>query len=185
MKAKILLFTFIVFFFNSSFAQITKGHWMLGGDISFAYGKAKPSSIVKGESFNLDISPNVGYFVIDKLALGAKLDYYRSRYKTDDRTSSFDNFWVSPFARYYFLDVDKNINIFIESSYKFNLINENKATAFSAKTGAAIFLNPSVALEVSLQYLNTNSNDVYVGTNTILLGFGYQIHLERDKNFKF
>ncbi|MDO9261044.1 MAG: hypothetical protein Q7U08_03800 [Flavobacteriaceae bacterium] len=184
MKTIQTLFIVSLLFSLTANAQITKGHWMLGGDISFAYGKAKPSSIVKGESFNLDISPNVGYFVIDKLVLGAKLDYYRSRYKTNDLTSSFDNFWVSPFARYYFLDVDKNINIFIESSYKFNLINENKATAFSAKTGAAIFLTPSVALEVSLQYLNTNSNDVYVGTNTILLGFGFQIHLERDKNFK-
>mgnify|MGYP004704599487 CR=1 FL=1 len=184
MKKLTLIYAFL-FFYLSTYSQIDKGFWMLGGDASFAYGKNKSNSIVNGESFNLEISPNVGYFVVDKLALGASLDYYRSRYKTDDLTSSFDNFWVSPFVRYYFLENEKPMNVFLESSYKFSILKENKATAFSVKTGVAVFLNQSTALEISLQYLNTNSDNIFVGSNAVLLGFGFQLHLERDKNFKF
>ena len=41
------------------------------------------------------------------------------------------------------------------------------------------FLNSSVALEVALNYLNHKVND---GTqnNTIYLGVGFQIHLEKE-----
>lgn len=185
MKKTYFIFLLTLFLSVYSNAQIEKGFWMLGGDASFTYGKSKPNSVLDSESFNIDISPNVGYFVWDKFALGTKLDYYRSRTKFASGTSKYDAFWVSPFARYYFLEDEKPVNIFLESSYKFSILKENKITALSVKSGVALFLNQSTALEISLQYLNSNTKDIYVGSSAILLGFGYQLHLEKDKNFKF
>ena len=185
MKTIKLFFIATVLFTISANSQITKGNWMVGGDASFTYGKSKPKSVSDSESFNIGISPNIGYFVLDKFAVGTRLDYNRSRTKSDSGTSSLDIFEASPFVRYYFLENEKPMNVFLESSYKFSILKENKATAFSVKTGVAVFLNQSTALEISLQYLNTNSDNIFVGSNAVLLGFGFQLHLERDKNFKF
>ncbi len=71
------------------------------------------------------------------------------------------------------------VNPFMESSYRFSLVNENNSKEFSAKGGVAIFLNSSVAFEASLNYLNSISKNTYVGDHTFLLGFGIQVHLEK------
>lgn len=160
-------------------AQITKGNWMVGGDVSFSYSKSKPDSSVDSRSFNMDISPNVGYFIGDKLAFGINADYFLSRYYSDSIDSKLEQFRISPFARYYFLDVDKMVNPFLETSYRFSLLKENNGQEFSVKAGLAIFLNSSVAFEASLNYLNSTSKNQFIGSHTILLGFGVQIHLEK------
>ncbi len=160
-------------------AQITKNNWMMGGDISFSYTESK--SDIGGKTFTMKGSPNIGYFFFNKVAVGAKIDYTFSRSKFETGTTKFDRLLASPFARYYFLEVEKPFNVFLESSYGFSLFNENNLTEFSAKAGAAIFLNRSVAFEIALEYLNSNTNNIYVGSNTILLGFGIQVYLEREK----
>tara|TARA_R110000868_G_scaffold8606_29_gene44393 strand:+ start:526 stop:1068 length:543 start_codon:yes stop_codon:yes gene_type:complete len=175
---KLLFFTFLFFTITVN-AQITKGNWMVGGDIAFSYSKTKPKSIVEARTFNMDISPNIGYFFWDKLAFGTKVNYTISRYRSNSGDSDFDRLLVSPFVRYYFLETEKPTNVFLESSYRFAVLNENNSTEFSIKGGAAIFLNSSVAFEIALEYLNSNANNTFVGENTLLLGFGVQIHLER------
>tara|TARA_R110001583_G_scaffold166795_1_gene319592 strand:- start:240 stop:782 length:543 start_codon:yes stop_codon:yes gene_type:complete len=180
MKTLTLFFFFVLTLTVSLNAQIIKGNWLVGGDIAFSYSKSKPESSVDSEAFDLDIAPNVGYFIWDKLAFGTRVNYFRSRYKTDTGTAKFDRFLVSPFARYYFLDKDKMVNPFLESSYRFSLINENNSEEFSAKGGMAIFLNGSVALEISLNYLNLMSKNQFVGDHTFLIGFGIQVHLEKQ-----
>ena len=174
------LFFFIALAFTlTTNAQITKGNWMFGGDIAFSYSKSKPKSIVNSKTFDMNLSPNVGYFFWDKFAVGTKINYTFSQSKSDSGTSKFERLLVSPFVRYYFLETEKPINFFLESAYRFAILNENNSTEFSVKGGAAIFLNSSVAFEIALEYLNSNTNTAYVGLNTILLGFGVQIHLEK------
>jgi opacity protein-like surface antigen len=179
MKTITLFFFFLFALTLTAHAQITKGNWMVGGDVAFSYSEGK--SDTKSESFTMRGSPNIGYFFFNKIALGTKVDYTFSQSKSANVTSKFDRLFVSPFARYYFLKPEKPINVFLESAYGFSILNNNNATVFSINGGVAIFLNSSVALEVSLEYLNTNSKDNYVGSNTILLGFGIQVHLEREK----
>ena len=75
------LFFFIVFSLSLTLnAQITKGNWLVGGDIGFSYSKSKPESTINSESFNIDLSPNIGYFFWDKLALGTRVNYFYSHY---------------------------------------------------------------------------------------------------------
>lgn len=179
MKKNFLFFFLALAFSIAANAQITKNNWLVGGDVAFFYSKSKPESTVDSQAFNINISPNLGYFFWDKLALGTRVEYSLSRYKTDSGTSNFNQFLVSPFARYYLLDVDKMVNPFLESSYRFSLIGENNSQEFSAKGGVAIFLNSSVAFEASLNYLNSISKNTYVGDHTLLLGLGIQVHLEK------
>lgn len=180
MKTNTLFFLLILTFSVTANAQITKNNWLVGGDIAFSYSTSKPESTVDFKTFALNVSPNVGYFFWDKLALGTRLDYAVNSYRSDTGDSNYDSFLVSPFARYYFLDADKMANPFLESSYRFSLLNENNSKEFSAKGGLAIFLNRSVAFEISLNYLNSITNNSYVGNHTLLLGFGIQVHLEKQ-----
>ncbi len=155
---------------------------MVGGEASFAYSKSKFESFPDATSSTFDISPNIGYFVFDKIAGGLRVDYFNSKYENDLVSSTFENFYLAPFARYYFLEPEKRYNIFLEGSYRFSALKKINANEMSLKGGAAIFLNSSVAFEISLQYLNSKFNNTLVEhKNTILLGFGIQVHLEREK----
>lgn len=176
-----ILFLFLLLLISISLnAQITKGNWLVGGDVSFSYSKSKPDSSVDSEAFEIDLSPNIGYFFFNKLAVGSQFDFLVSRYKSDTGNSNFETLFLSPFIKYYFLDNEKILNPFIESSYRFSLQNENKSKQFSAKGGLAIFVNNSVAYEVFLNYLNYTTHNRYAGSHSLLLGFGIQVHLKKQ-----
>src|SRR5699024_8533989 len=146
MKATSLFFLLFLSFSPVANAQITRGNWLVGGNAAFSYSKNKPNPTVEGaHSFKIEITPNMGYFLWDKLAVGTNLHYVRFRLKSDSGNAKYDNFLVSPFVKYYFLNEDKMVNPFLESSYRFNLIKGNHAKEFSAKAGVAIFVNSSVA----------------------------------------
>lgn len=182
MKTLILFFLFLCAVFTSANAQITKGNWMIGGDVAFSYSKSKYETAPDASSFAFDLSPNVGYFVFDKIAGGIKVDYYNSKYTDDFGSSSFENFYLAPFVRYYFLEPEKPLNVFFEGAYRFSALKIINSNEISLKGGMAIFLNSSVAFEISITYLNLKYNNSLVGrTNTLLLGFGIQVHLEREK----
>ena len=178
MKKLFTLFLLITSFNLNS--QITKGNWLVGGDASFSYSKSKPDSSVDSETFEIDLSPNIGYFFFNKLAVGSQFDFLVSRYKSDTGNSNFETLFFSPFIKYYFLDNEKILNPFLESSYRFSIQNENKSKQFSAKGGLAIFVNNSVAYEVFLNYLNYTTQNRYAGSHSLLLGFGIQIHLKKE-----
>ena len=110
LKMKTLIVFFLIFFATeiTMNAQITKGNWLVGGDVALSYSKSKYETLPDASSFAFDISPNIGYFVYNKIAGGIKVDYYKSKYKDDLGSSTFENFYLAPFARYYFLKPEKN-----------------------------------------------------------------------------
>lgn len=67
------LFLIITITANS---QINKGQFLVGGSISFTATKtaSAPSPSDYYKTTNLFITPNIGYFIVDKLAAGARLD---------------------------------------------------------------------------------------------------------------
>ena len=168
--------------------KLPKGIGWWGGDVSFSYTKSETESVGDFQNFSLNISPNAGHFFWNKLALGIRTDYTFST-TWDDRSSNSESnrLAVSPFLRYYFLDVEKIYNVFAESSYNFEtFFGDYDGKEFSLKAGLAIFLNQSVAFEISLNYLNLDAENQngFIGRNTLLLGFGIQVHLEKNKIFK-
>jgi hypothetical protein len=178
MKINKILFIAILLVAVASNAQINKGNWMMGG--SGAIGNFKTTS---GESSStstsLTISPNIGYFFIDKLSVGLAGQFNYVFPKGDSKTISSNN--VSPFIRYYFLEKEKQINIFSEARYEIIRMSniDLKADTFLIKAGAVFFVNSSVGIEVALNYSTQKTNRNFEN-RAIYLNVGFQIHLEKE-----
>ncbi|MCF6223440.1 MAG: hypothetical protein L3J34_06895 [Flavobacteriaceae bacterium] len=182
MKKLILVVTILLFSINVK-AQITKGNWMLGGNGSFSYTDRKSDISNPDPSWNIVVNPNIGYFVIDKLAVGSYTSTSFGKYSNGFILS------LGPFLRYYFLKPDKKINFFTEVSFEYSINfiknNENPSNyGYNIKPGLIYFLNSSVALEASLRYHYNRAPDVNMINNGLIFGIGLQIHFERKKSSK-
>lgn len=185
MKKSILLFFITFTFYNNAHSQITKGNWMIGGSASFRSSNYERVAGFPSKQTLVQLSGEVGYFIIDKLPIGLKPGY--------DRTEAYNphnvinTYSIGPFARYYFLPVDRYANIFSEISYQYGITKTNQTSFannnknFSGVAGLAVFFNTSVALEFTLGYsvylYNYNSGKV----KSIIAGIGFHFHLEKDK----
>ena len=171
-------------FISAANAQITKGNWMVGGSGNFTNYKStfdNNGTEITQTGSGLTISPNLGYFIVDNVALGTIVSFSFSNPSGDNNNSQ--GYGISPFIRYYFRKSDKMINPFLQTSYSFNegksdSGGSNKSTGYTIKGGSAIFFNSSVALELSLNYDSSkyNSNSK---SNNFTAGIGFQIHLEK------
>jgi hypothetical protein len=110
MKTK---FLFILSFLTFSFANAqqaeadqemnsAKGVTFQSGDM-FLEGSIKIST--GGDEDYYGFSPKFGYFLNDKVAIGAKLNYESS--ETEATDTKINVFGVGAFARYYFLELDQ------------------------------------------------------------------------------
>ena len=173
---KILVISILLVAFASN-AQIDKGNWMMGG--SGAIGNFKTTSEENSStSTSITISPNIGYFFIDKLSIGLAGQFNYVFPKGDSHTISSNS--ISPFIRYYFLEKEKQINIFSETRYEIMRISQGnfKTDTFLIKGGVVFFLNSSVGLEVALNYSTQKTNQNFEN-RAIYLNVGFQIHLEK------
>jgi hypothetical protein len=175
MKRSRIFLIAVLFIAFASNAQITKGNWMMGGSASFGSGYSTINGIDSTVSTGFSIFPDVGYFVIDKLAVGANtnLQFLPS--------NIFYGF--GPFIRYYFLEKEKPINVFSEVNYGIQGSNHSndKIHNFNIKAGGVYFLNSSVGLEVALKYAKQMTTSIDYQTRGVSLNVGFQIHLEREK----
>jgi hypothetical protein len=175
---KILFASFVLALSFPVSAQINKGQWLVGGSIGFESSKFGDDDDSKVTSFSL--SPNAGYFFINNLAGGARLNFQRVKEEESDAASSF---LFAPFLRYYFLPVAQKVNIFADASYGFGSIkfgDESESyNQFAFGAGPAVFLSPNTALEFTLQY-RSEGGDAFGGDdrqNHFGLNIGFQIHL--------
>lgn len=172
---------------SAAFAQVNKGQFLVGGNVSFATSKqADADDDFRTTSFN--VSPNAGYFFIDQLAGGLRVNL--NTFKTKAAEDATTTFVVAPFARYYFLPAAEKINVFADASYGFGstgTVNKVSINQFSIMAGPAIFLTPNTALEFALGYTSQGgerwenlAGDVK-RNNTIGVNVGFQIHLGNAK----
>ena len=167
------------------FSQINKGQFLLGGKIGFE--SLKNENVFHGgyKTNIFNVSPNVGYFLCDKLAAGIRLDFASTNAVTaiDIRYNSTN---LSPFVRYYFLPKVNKVNAFLEAGYIYQKTREKrefndvytKADGYSVSAGPAIFLNKKIALEFIIGFTHTKGNDIgNTKENTFSSGLGLQIHL--------
>lgn len=179
MKTIKTLFLAILLFTMTTNAQITKGNWMVGGDGSFSNSKATNSTGIIGSSNGVGISPNIGYFFTDKLAVGIRASFNYG--KTSGGPSSI-GFGGSPFVRYYFLKPEKLVNVFIDANYGYTLSKtdgrEETGRSYNLKAGPVVYFNSSVGLELTLNYNKSFSPDDYV-YQYFYVGLGFQIHLKK------
>jgi hypothetical protein len=178
---KVLFAAFLLVSSNAIFAQINKGQWLVGGQASFA--SSKYGDVDDSKNTHFEISPNAGYFFIDKLAGGLRLSYISDKDKTDDDASTF--FTAAPFVRYYFLDAAQKVNVFADASYGFGsggAKDKESLNFWSIQAGPAVFLSPNTALELTLGY-KSSGGDYYGDDRWKQFGVnvGFQIHLGGGK----
>ncbi|GAB3827692.1 outer membrane beta-barrel protein [Hymenobacter jeollabukensis] len=158
-------------------AQTERGAKLLGvsvGNLNYT------SYADKDNSFTAAVYPSVGWFVVDRLAVGTGLPFSYSRDRTtysgaDGPVVSIARSWsygLAPFARYYFVDASKH-KLFAHLSGEITRYNnsgarrENGLTinetrynetikGWFAGAGYNYFLAPSVALEATLGYRRNN-----------------------------
>lgn len=180
---KVLFSLALVVAGSAAFAQVNKGQWLVGGNVSFATTKqADADDDFRTTSF--DVSPNAGYFFINQLAGGLRVNLNLTKTKVaEDATTSFI---VAPFARYYFLPAAEKINVFADASYGFGSTGTAKKVSvneFSIMAGPAVFLTPNTALEFAVGYRSQGGErwEDLTGhvhrNNTIGVNVGFQIHL--------
>lgn len=195
MKQKeLVILPFFLFLFFNCFAQLDKGIWLVGGTGNFLASNYNYNSNVanfKEKKLNFSISPQVGYFVIDKLGLGLKTSFIKAKSKSNAAGTIFSNenrFGFGPFAKYYFLKKDLSYNFLSEINYQYGLTNlsstKGNFNTFSVEIGPVIYFNTSVGLEFLFGYYNTKETINYSVDKIITkqagfqMGIGFQIYLE-------
>ena len=91
----------------------------MGGSFSFTSGTTEYSLPATAKFKNLEIAPSIGKFVINKLALGLKGTYQDDRNSIDANNNSSKYFSIGPFCRYYYLNKERQANLFSEIGYQF------------------------------------------------------------------
>lgn len=177
---KVLFAAFLTVCATGAFAQINKGQWLVGGNVGFNTSKTGDNDDAKTTSFN--ISPNAGYFFMDKLAGGLRADFSSEKVKSAD--DAFTSFTIAPFVRYYFLPAAEKVNIFADASYAFGSAGYDEKSSingYAISAGPAVFLTPNVALEFGIGYTSLKWEDADDRTNNFGVNVGFQIHLGAGK----
>lgn len=191
---KLILFVFATTLFKFSSAQITRGNWLLGGNISFSHSKPKEHTIGINSTSELDAAVNTGYFFINKLAAGLRLSSQISKVKMSQPDGSKTNLvhrnvGFGPLLRYYMLAPEKKMNLFGDASLLYNINSNNsvsvrsKSLSSSLGAGAVVFLNQSIGLEGMLtygHYADVDTESDY-SSNSLQFKVGLQVHLRKAK----
>ena len=189
---KNIISLFLLISFSVAKSQIDKAIWLVGGSGSFSSTKNtfnSPNYSQTSDVVGIKISPNIGYFIFEKLAIGLRPSFSKDKAQVTTAAGGYTNvnrFEIGPFVRYYFLNKEKPYNILTDISYQTGLyaFRSDKGTnnTFSASVGPVIYFNSSVGLEFLLGYYRRNEKVKEV-FETIQEGFqigiGFQIHLEK------
>lgn len=182
MKTSKLLFFALLLYAGAVNAQIDKKNWMVGGSGNFSSNRSnytfEGNEIIDKRTV-VNLAPNIGYFVIDKLAVGTYIKFGFDDFGGLNSTS----FGFGPFARYYFLENERLVNFFGQINFGYNEGKSNNGgeyhiNDYGLRAGTVIFFNSSVGLEIALEY-NSSKNNSVIKNNSFQVGLGFQIHLKK------
>jgi len=182
----IIILAAALLYLNQANSQTTKGHWLLGGNVNFSLTTYKSEAGQTNTGYVFQANPNVGYFIVDKFAIGLKAGIGREASKGTGTAifSKFTDANFGPFVRYYLLSTENQFNILIEGAYQKGFIKGDSPrktfkNTFSFAVGPVIYFNSTAGLEFLIGY----SSSKYVGfagsNGTIQFGLGIQFHLEK------
>lgn len=171
-----LIFSVFIFSSTFSFSQIQKGSFLVGGTATYT----DYSKFFNATRREIEVAPNVGYFLFDQFALGLRpgMTIINSEYDSGDQTTYF----LSPYLRYYFLSPDRPFNIMVQTDYQSQFNRTFKSNGFGVSGGLIIFLSQNIALECSLGYATQKShseNNQTVTVKSFKSSIGLQIHINK------
>ncbi|MBX9780694.1 MAG: hypothetical protein K2X26_10125 [Chitinophagaceae bacterium] len=191
LNASIIRILFVLalslFTITKSQAQLTKGNWLVGGNLSFSSTKYSNQVTASYSQIDFRLSSSVGYFFADRISFGLKPGYTYVKSDVGASSTSVSIFTIGPFFRYYFLKPEKTVNLLSEVNYAYTVSKNNNnppssSNLFSILAGPVIYFNQSVGLEFLLAYSRANySKDVSENNNIFQFGIGLQVHLEKLK----
>jgi outer membrane protein len=162
---------------TSLFAQVEKGRWFVSGSSNLGLDVGKRKIQVGSETsddykyFKFNLTPQIGYTVIDKLAVGVFFNFEIESYKnfvTDfnsgESKEQYTTFNIGPVARYYFADL-KGFMPYGQGLIGFGFGNSKYTPAEGSETtnkmgyftyqlgvGGTYFVNNNVGFDVFLGY---------------------------------
>lgn len=177
---KLILVVLLAFIPNLMHSQISKGDYLLGGSIYLGYvdGNYFNGSDNDNRQFSISLNPSAGYFIKDKFAIGTSLSY-NFNYNIKNN-SSYHGLAIGPYLKYYFLEKERNVNVFSRLSYNFEINEsfENSRSNFNIGAGPVFFINKSIAIETGIYY-NYSKFENY-NIHNIYMGAGFNLHLDRN-----
>lgn len=186
-------FTILILFFGlHSYTQVTKGYWLVGGNINYSSTNFKNYYSSQSQEINIKANTNVGYFILTQFSLGLKtrIGYFSTTQTGFGKSTQYD-FNLGPFVRYYFLKNEHRCNFLAETFYQygFNLYNNDAAissvnsqkSTLGIQTGAEIYFNTSIAVELLIGYDKENYVDNKGSNSAVRFGIGLQAHLIKEK----
>ncbi|WP_461149174.1 outer membrane beta-barrel protein [Spirosoma pulveris] len=182
-------------------AQTEKGRWTVGATVgNFTYSKKDVYS-----SFSASLTPSVGYFAVNNLEVGTGVPFSLSTSKYVNQNGNIRNsgtsIGLSPYVRYYVGSAKLKPFVGLAYGYSWTRIRnrdsgqDTKGNGFTSTLtptiGVAYFINRSVALNASLNYISQRYKSAYINynsggtqieipvstTNYMSLGIGFQIFL--------
>jgi hypothetical protein len=195
---KIFLLFILLYACLSGFSQLDKGIWLAGGSGSFYSYKETTDDATRNQVFkytDIQLSANIGYFILDKLALGISPSFSFNHGKEIGRAVYIvapTILAIGPFVRYYFLNTEKEFNLLADTRFTIGTIrapspsyyHKGNQYKFSIMAGPELFLNSSIGLELLIGYYSMKEK-IYTDTrhSTTNSGFkatiGIQLHLEK------
>lgn len=145
---------------NGQFMQ--SGDFLMGSTVGFSATSSQisQSSAVGGgektpRSVQVNLNPNIGYFLLDDFALGIGMDYtYSFQRDADNNRRTDSDFLFGPFMRYY-LPVQESMAFFGVLDFGFgNSSNENLLLAGNESVSSNIF---AVGMGPGFTILSSNS----------------------------
>jgi len=192
MKKNHLLTLVIIFTTITVFSQTDQGNILIGGSSNLGLNFGSFKTEINGSQTqgtqkvtNFNISPRIGYFVIDNLVVGISLPFSSSTNKLNNSKSTENSIFISPFTRYYF--TESNIKPFLQGQVGFGSSKNKFESDFSdfestsnlfnyeILGGVAIFINDYISFDLGINYINStskfkNDND----TKNISSQFGFR-----------
>jgi len=197
--------------FGAMNAQTEKGSWVVGGSTTLGFNNTNTKYKYNGNSADgpkvstFTVTPSVGYFVIDKLAIGLDLGYTSLTTKLESEfmginytaKNTVSTFSILPTATYYFksdskvlpyLGVGAGYSTSKEKSTQNGSGSSNSEDtingfAWKGKGGIVFLVTPSIGIDLGLSYLGSNgkyddNSDVKVQSNTFGVNAGISVFLK-------
>lgn len=210
---KKLLLAGAVALFGLSNAQMTKGDWVISGNTGFGFNNVTTKVKAEGQSADgpkvstFSLTPSVGYFVIDKLAVGIDLGLTSATTKYEGTKSTTTSFSVMPTATYYFTNDSKFVPFLgagigyasVKNKGEVNfmgLSSSDETTtdglAWKVKGGVTYMATQSLGINLGVSYDQFSNKETYMGTDVktkvntfgVNVGFSYFIKAKSQKSDK-
>ena len=139
---------------DTEISSTSKGKILLGAGTNLSVAQASIAD-VDDKLTNINLNLTVGYFVVDRLAVGLQTGYQYTKFGDDDSNS----ITYGVFGRYY-----TKSNFFLGSGYIISKSESSESVGYiPVELGYAYFLTPSVAIEPAIDLgIGGHNNDSFI-----------------------